>query len=180
MASTNKTAALGLNQWVLTDPFRMEDFNEDNRKIDTAVARKSEFIKLKEITTTTGGVSQIDVDVSDIDFSAWQAVLIDVQTSISSCMRVNNSYDSCSFIILGNPQYYSGRIGYLAKNSRAVFPTCRSAYLSVSVLCMGSGTLSFGGTSAVRFRDVKSVNLIPETSGNSFDSGAVFTIWGVR
>lgn len=40
--STNKTENLGLNQWVRSDPFRMEDFNEDNAKIDAAVAAKAE------------------------------------------------------------------------------------------------------------------------------------------
>lgn len=40
--SINKTENLGLNQWVRSDPFRMEDFNEDNAKIDAAVAAKAE------------------------------------------------------------------------------------------------------------------------------------------
>ncbi len=37
MASTNKTEHLSLNQWVLTDKPRMDDFNSDNQKLDQAV-----------------------------------------------------------------------------------------------------------------------------------------------
>ena len=37
MASTNKTENYKLNQWVKTDPVLMDDFNEDNRKIDAAM-----------------------------------------------------------------------------------------------------------------------------------------------
>ena len=38
MASTNKTETLGLNQWIGSDKPKMEDFNSDNRLIDTALA----------------------------------------------------------------------------------------------------------------------------------------------
>lgn len=34
----NKTEHLGLSKWALNDPIKMEDFNEDNKKIDAAVA----------------------------------------------------------------------------------------------------------------------------------------------
>ena len=37
MASTNKTPNLGLNQWLLTDPFQVEDFNADNAKLDAVI-----------------------------------------------------------------------------------------------------------------------------------------------
>ncbi|MBC8570525.1 hypothetical protein [Zongyangia hominis] len=37
MASTNHTEHLGLNQWILTDKPRMDDFNSDNLKIDQSL-----------------------------------------------------------------------------------------------------------------------------------------------
>ncbi|MGN0531743.1 MAG: hypothetical protein ACI4IN_02995 [Eubacterium sp.] len=39
MSSTNKTDNLGLNQWVGTDRPKMQDFNQDNLLIDSAVTR---------------------------------------------------------------------------------------------------------------------------------------------
>ncbi|MEG1404828.1 MAG: hypothetical protein RSC52_04905, partial [Oscillospiraceae bacterium] len=86
MASTNKTANLGLNQWVESDPFLREDANADNSRIDAAIGGlngKAEFIKLKDITSTASGISQIDIDVSDIHFSDWQYIMVDVQLNQS-------------------------------------------------------------------------------------------------
>ena len=37
MASTNQTAHLGLSQWVSEDCPKMDDFNQDNQKVDTAL-----------------------------------------------------------------------------------------------------------------------------------------------
>lgn len=37
MASTNKTTHLGLSQWVSEDCPKMDDFNQDNQKVDTAI-----------------------------------------------------------------------------------------------------------------------------------------------
>ncbi|MEG2382139.1 MAG: hypothetical protein RSB39_01025, partial [Oscillospiraceae bacterium] len=69
MASTNKTANLGLNQWVESDPFLREDANADNSKIDAAVQgvrgqiSAMPYVKLFDITTTSD-VTQIDLDFS--------------------------------------------------------------------------------------------------------------------
>lgn len=44
----NKTEHLGLNQWALEDPIKMEDFNRDNALLDAALAGKlgrSEIIR---------------------------------------------------------------------------------------------------------------------------------------
>ncbi len=38
MPSTNKTATLGLNQWIKTDGVCMADFNADNAKLEAAIA----------------------------------------------------------------------------------------------------------------------------------------------
>lgn len=74
MASTNKTANLQLNQWVLTDPLLMEDMNEDNRKLDAAVG-SSPYVKLMDVTSAANA-QQIDLDLSGIDFSKYAKVEI--------------------------------------------------------------------------------------------------------
>ena len=90
MASTNKTPRLGLSQWVLSDPFRMEDFNQDNAKIDdgfkavdqrftdmsanmnTALAPLA-LVKIGEVITSQS-CQQIDLDVSGIEWDRYFAV----------------------------------------------------------------------------------------------------------
>lgn len=74
MASTGKTPNLKLSQWVLSDPFLMEDMNADNAKIDTAVAALP-YVKLMDITTGADA-QQVDLDVSGIDLSRYTMVQI--------------------------------------------------------------------------------------------------------
>ena len=73
MASTNKTANLQLNQWVLTDPLLMEDMNEDNRKLDAAVGA-SPYVKLMDITSAANA-QQIDLDFSGIDLKKYASIV---------------------------------------------------------------------------------------------------------
>ena len=75
MSSTNKTPKLGLNQWVLTDPFLMEDMNSDNSKIDDAVSSRA-LVKLGHIETTASCLV-ISLDVSGIDWSAYREVAVE-------------------------------------------------------------------------------------------------------
>ena len=72
MASTNQTPHLGLSQWVLTDPFRMDDFNQDNAKIDAAVSAIP-YEKLMDVTTSADA-AQVDLNVSGIDFTKYAVV----------------------------------------------------------------------------------------------------------
>ena len=74
MASTNKTPHLGLNQWVLTDPFLMDDFNADNAKLDTAL-NAVPCVKLLDITTQTDA-TQVDLDLSGLDLSRFVSLRV--------------------------------------------------------------------------------------------------------
>ena len=47
--STNKTENLGLHSWVRSDPFRMDEFNENVSKIDKAVGGKAEQSELDRV-----------------------------------------------------------------------------------------------------------------------------------
>ena len=94
MASTNKTPRLGLSQWVLSDPFRMEDFNQDNARLDALA-----FEKIGEVVTTQD-CQQVDLDVSQVEWSRylavgllWQLVIKDNDTAAYSSIRVNNVAD---------------------------------------------------------------------------------------
>ena len=94
--STGKTENLKLNQWSLSDPVLMEEFNADNRIIDKAVAPLSgridstaellsnkietataplALVKLGEIMTGTD-CQQLDIDFSDLDWSKYLKVIV--------------------------------------------------------------------------------------------------------
>lgn len=74
--SSGKTSRLGLNQWVPTDPFRMEEMNADNSKIDAAIAAiPISIVKLGQIVTTAAA-DKIDIDLSTIQWSKYRRVYI--------------------------------------------------------------------------------------------------------
>ena len=75
-----QTTNYQLNQWAKADRVMMDDFNADNAKIDAALKANADaiaaetaariagdmLVKLKEITVTSE-ITQIDIDLSDID-----------------------------------------------------------------------------------------------------------------
>lgn len=73
MASTGKTANLGLNQWARTDGVCMDDFNADNALLDAAVALKPNIASGTYTGTGTYGTA----NKNTLTFSfAPRAVLI--------------------------------------------------------------------------------------------------------
>lgn len=74
--ASNYTEHYGLCQWEATDQVRREEFNQNNAKIDEALVGiqvTNRYIKLKEVLTDSAA-QQIDLDVSDIDFSQYLKV----------------------------------------------------------------------------------------------------------
>ena len=103
MSSTNKTSALGLSQWVLSDPFRMEDFNADNAKIDAAVAAVP-YVKLLNVTTNAAA-TQVDLDLSGIDLSQFSK--LEIVASLNSPAATSRT-SSIYMLINGNGAYLQG------------------------------------------------------------------------
>lgn len=103
MKNLQQTIQFHLNQWELTDRIRMEDFNGDNQKLETALAALAAadaaeqqartaqdaairreaaaaaeavpLVKLLEVPVTQEA-AQVDVDVSQIDFTQYTEVWI--------------------------------------------------------------------------------------------------------
>jgi hypothetical protein len=90
MPSTSKTANLSLSQWEATDGVCREDFNADNAIIDAALGAVPVF-KLKAVTTSAA-TQTVEIDLSDIDMTAYSELWIDV--------RLGKSYAS------GNSAYF--------------------------------------------------------------------------
>ncbi len=80
MSST--TPNLGLHQWASTDYVNHEDFNSDNRKIDAAFSHVNRF-PIREYTTSAA-TSNLSIDISDIDWSEYDYVFVEVTASAAS------------------------------------------------------------------------------------------------
>jgi len=68
MASTNKTANLGLSQWEGTDALSREDLNSDLRKIDEAAERLP--VKLFDVSVSSG-VQTVQIDFTGMDIEQY-------------------------------------------------------------------------------------------------------------
>ncbi len=183
--SSGKTETLGLNRWQLSDAFLMEEMNADNQKIDAGFkdlnVRKMELVDLKQIKTTMGGVTQIDVDVSDIDFTKYQYVFLDVNVTQASYVRVNGSNYSCAYTGMGYSSPSSGQIAYVSANSpyRLVFLT-HGGPNPVTLLTVGSGSFTFGFSYMFSFAALNTLNFVSTDTANKFTAGSTFRFRGVR
>ena len=74
--ASGATNNYNLNQWKPSDRILMTDFNGDNVKIDAALNKMSESIPYQKILTVTtqAAAQQIDVTVSQIDFTRYHKI----------------------------------------------------------------------------------------------------------
>ena len=86
-----KTDHFQLNQWEKPDRVLMEDFNADNARLDAALQTLTERPTITKLNTFTvdrpiTGAAVFDMDVSGIDWGAWQYIFADFQLQGSGYM----------------------------------------------------------------------------------------------
>jgi hypothetical protein len=188
----NQTPNLSLCQWDPEDRIQREDFNNDNSKIDTALAnlqtQAARFVKLREIVTEQNvTVGQIEVDVSDIHFADWQYVHVDIYDKgyTSIYFRVNDEIDNCHFAYPSETGGY-GSTGCLANvncnikgkfEDRITLLVGRQGNREVTTRCA-----EYCGTCpAVLFQDLKKLvfaSASGASSSNPIQAGTTIIIWG--
>ena len=207
MASTNKTTNLGLNQWVLSDPFLMEDMNADNQKIDEAVCANP-YEKLISVITTANAL-QVDFDLSDIDLTKYAALKIEACFACTPTgavafpfIRINNLSDTVYYHTAddqgaaGNRTYFFAVSGSfdtavpacfraeLSGISGAPGTTAGSKYIMGECLSFGylSGNKCLFAEKAVLSlaNEISSINLLTNTASGYFQAGSEFTLYGVK
>lgn len=115
LSSTNKTTNLKLNQWVLSDPFNMEDFNADNLKIENAMTNIP-VKKLAEVTLNATA-STVELDLSGIDLSKYATLRVYQRSGVNNLYMRVNGYTSYLYWYNLNWQTdssycYDGGLGY--------------------------------------------------------------------
>lgn len=175
--STGKTENLELNQWVLDDPYLMEEVNEDNRKIDAAIPR----VKLFDITLTSQ-TANFDLDFSEIDSSQFLTLdfYISINTSTNSdlpVLRINSFtgdydvwYGSGSTV---NKMMYveSGHsVLDISDKHRIVWVPPRPGNQK-------GGSITYGGLGASR---INSFNFFSRTGEICYPAGSKILVYGVK
>ena len=73
-----KTANYELNQWDPGDRILREEFNGDNVRIDAAIAavKAGNYYELLADVTTAQSCMQLDLDLSEIDFTRYSQLIV--------------------------------------------------------------------------------------------------------
>ncbi len=114
-----KTDHFQLNQWEKPDRVLMEDFNADNARLDAALQTLTERPTITKLNTFTvdrpiTGAAVFDMDVSGIDWGAWQYIFADFQLQGSGYMLLYPNRD---------PEAATSR-GYVTSNSVNLWAGC--------------------------------------------------------
>ena len=205
--SSNKTTNYQLHLWEPEDNFLRTEFNENSEKVDAALgelASKIPYVLLMD-TTVSASAYQVNLDVSDIDFTAWRKVVLlyEDKNTTSQYLKVllNNNSDAIYF---AHHNYEGGRLDgggekCLIDSSQGAFPgrmriqvdfydffgqgvEAEIRYLQISdsnpiyYTCGKNG----GMTTAILPSQVTSINLLAYDVGSTLPQGAQIRIWGVR
>ena len=183
MSSTNKTSALGLSQWILSDPFRMEDFNADNAKIDAAVARKSEFVKLKEITTTAQATA-VEINVQSINFSQFYAIIMQAKLSgTGNAKLIISPANSQDGNVMGNTYGVPNGMCYLyqdGKTNSVFMLPMQDGTKAVSTVMLHGVTFITGQSSGSSFETLSTLTVSAADTSYYISAGSKITLWGVK
>lgn len=203
MASTNKTTVLALNQWVLSDPFLMEDMNEDNRKIDAAFG-SNPYCKLMDITSSANA-QQVDLNTSSIDFTKYSmiqvfaTVKVTPSTGVATYVyaKINNggaflksfaetsatSRDYSGFVFANTNDSYFSNIKMELSGIPGVLTSAYIANLRVNGSSFYNSVMmheQIGVKSFAANVGITSLNFVTDSSSVYIKAGSRFEIYGVR
>ena len=193
--ATNKTEHYGLNQWVKSDEVLMEDFNEDNAKIEAAFqqveidlaaldSRKLEWEPIKTVICEEA-TAQFDFDVSDIDWGAYRYVLMECSVPVSGSGTMyligNGTRSFGSFWTLGSANSSEG-LAYLEyrKKFQVLFFPFRDVNRSVSCICLAY-LFTYGTSGSDKnYSTLSTLGLMAYGSSYPISAGTQLDFYGMR
>lgn len=185
--ATNHTTNYQLCQWEATDKVLRTDFNQDNQKIDAALAGLRDrglLVPLKTVVTTQSNQSSITLDVSNITWADWQHVALDWYLP-------SGAGTSCYLDVVGYSSYMyyfgnSSSLEHLASlgvsngkwGGRTIFHCLGSGGTRLGCMTIGEGFSV--GTSQAKVSQVAALKLTPGLSSGRFGPGCEFALYGVK
>ena len=98
--SSSKTTNYGLHLWQPEDDFLRSEFNENNEAVDAAIRAVADGlspVKLLEVVTQASA-QQISLDLSNIDWTAWDHIL--VRTKLLITDSDNNAFLTPDYLLI--------------------------------------------------------------------------------
>ncbi len=210
MKNLQQTSQFHLNQWELTDRIRMEDFNGDNQKLETALASLAAadaaeqqartaqdaairreaaaaaeavpLVKLLEVPVTQEA-AQVDVDVSQIDFTQYTEVWIVpiLSTAYHYIYLRCNNIATDSYFHPGTHQNYLCRLEMSGLLGQGKAKIRLATYLSpVACICENiydtSNPPYYSTIPSIAPKDLKTLNFVAD-AGTINGEGKII-LWG--
>ena len=183
-----QTTNYQLNQWESTDRILRTDFNRDNAALDAALAKKLELIPIREVVPSASA-NAIELDVSDIDFSQWRAVIMEtalVGNKYDILIRPNGGTTGTYYNIKGTSQG-TGSLGAVTSTADGSLPTGQAIFLplycparKVTGFILQNTNFYCSSDTEVTFQDLTSLTLVPWASSGTLDSGGKIAFLGVK
>jgi len=105
LASTNKTANIGLPKWERTDPVEVEGFNSLLDSIDLAIGKRLDAQLLRDITPEQGATTMY-IDLSDLDFKDYLIIAISFDQTPEIFVHPNKTYNDLGFGFDGSTVFF--------------------------------------------------------------------------
>lgn len=178
------TEHLQLNQWVPEDRILRQDFNSDNAKLDAAIGRLNAELHptlIREVVTSASADS-VELDVSDIDWSQWNCVIVDAlaRTESGTSAVTLTYYAEMITRELGQIRAAGVDAAEDEGTSRLVLFCRKEPQRRVAAVSLAAG-LAFYQTTYYRFREFTTLSCAHLTSGGyPISAGSVFRIMGVK
>ena len=175
-----------LIKWDPSDRVLRQNFNDNNDKIDAALHKmeeKSNFVKLKTVTTTGKIVDgqNFTIDVSDINWSAWQYVYVDFMLKGYGYMLLYPNGDANDAATHGtSSQSYKSLVGEISTGQflRGEFHVYGRGEQALTTAMPQA--LMYGRATSCKYNTLKTLHLKPGYTTFYMDPGSTITFYGVR
>ena len=161
--STNHTTNYNLCQWEATDQVQRTDFNQDNAKIDAALASRLGPVEIIKTVTLSTASDQDDLtmDLTDVNWDQWSLVLVELRCTFS-----NSIEEKFVYLSLGGASF-AGHTGtsfaYRLPPGpilMALFPSRDASRLVTALSFPGGDT----GLSAATYSQIQNIQVLSNQS----------------
>ena len=175
-----------LNQWDAADRVLREDFNRDNLKLDAAIAAcRARDPQLLKSIIVSNDTSQLDIDVSDIDFDHWHTVLLRLEIFGDGEMRLrsNQAYSEFfnQFSVFETTSDCLSKFSVRTAGQRHeiyFFPLCDKRRL-ITALTL-SDTVLLGCNYLLSYENLTTLTISPKESGQILGAGSKTILYGLH
>lgn len=183
-----RSSDYGLYQWVGSDPVSRTQMNENFALLEQAMASRRTHHALGSVTLSTAA-SVLELDLSDVDWSAWHEVVVEVVNhTVSPAFYVTANdlsvgTSSTSPMSYNDLPYTGGgcALGHaVSGNTRITLLTHRDPDAAIIVRTEGSARMNVGAAASMSWEDLTKLVLRPDPQhGQTIPAGTAATVWGI-